>query len=174
MDMIKGIKTKEIHDIINEGCPNCGEHDDPKNHMLLFSGVQHCSGSGVKASGDCISMNLEDTDLITPIFIWCEGCKTVLLDDRISVSISVMSMDPPKPTCAKRGQQVVFLQTPNSPGEYGFVERDTAGPTVVCRFWQGNSNILRNKANGETVNLDDLVLMNFKPQEIVDEMLESL
>jgi len=170
--------AEEVKSIIKEGCPQCKGDEDPDDHVLFCKGIQHMSSSGIEVEGDAITIDLgghEDTWSVDPIMIWCDGCKTVLLDNRSEICLNVMNMQLPRPKSVKRGQQVMFMQVPDAVHvDYGFVEHDSDGPFVTCRFWQGNSNELRTQANGERVKMENLVLMNWKPQQLIDEVLKIM
>ncbi len=51
----------------------------------------------------------------------------------------------------RRGDQIAYQAHPGAWFEYGFVEIDRGGETVLCRFWRGCSPPaeLRTKTNGE-------------------------
>ena len=170
--------AEEVKRIVKDGCPQCTGDEDPDNHVLFCSGIQHMSAPGIGVEGDAITIDLgghEDTWSVDPVIIWCDGCKTVLMDNRSEISMNIMTMPLPRPKKVKRGQQILFMQLSNSLDcEYGFVEHNSEGPFVTCRFWKGNSNELRTKANGENIKIEHLILRNFKPQGLIDDVLKHI
>jgi len=79
----------------------------------------------------------------------------------------------------KRGDQIIYIPNhadgPNHPdAEPGFVT-SVKGDSIFCRYWNKHQpNLLRTTANSEATSPRDLVHINSRHQNVIDNILKGL
>ena len=92
---------EQISTILKNPCPHCGA----ESAEFEAKGIQYCFGGGIELEGTSIDETTEncevtvdlsgpDTYSIDPVFIQCFCCKSVLLDRRREVALSILGMEP--------------------------------------------------------------------------------
>lgn len=79
-----------IESIVKNGCPTCKEWDG-----LMAQGYQWCTSNDIIIEDGLVSFDLSGSELdeiVDPVEIWCEICKTVWLDRRTVVANTIKNL----------------------------------------------------------------------------------